>query len=83
MPHYMLAGSASTNPVLFTIALFLILGWKVSGYIGVDHWLLPLTRGIPWNMQSIFGSEARQETLTASVTPEPTLTPEEMRGRGF
>jgi thiosulfate dehydrogenase [quinone] large subunit len=44
---YLLAGSASTNPVLFTFAIGLILAWKVAGYYGVDRWLLPLL-GTPW-----------------------------------
>lgn len=45
--NFMLAGSASTNPVLFVIAVFLILGWKVAGYYGLDHYLLPYL-GVPW-----------------------------------
>ena len=44
---FMLAGSASTNPVLFTLAIGLILGWKVAGYYGLDRWLLPVL-GVPW-----------------------------------
>ena len=38
---YLLAGTASTNPVLFTLAIGLILAWKVAGYYGVDRYLLP------------------------------------------
>ncbi|HML20628.1 MAG TPA: DoxX family membrane protein [Aggregatilinea sp.] len=34
--NYMMAGSASTNPMLFVVALALIVAWKVAGYIGVD-----------------------------------------------
>lgn len=45
--NFMLAGSASSNPVLFGLAILLILSWKVSGYIGVDRWLLPAL-GTPW-----------------------------------
>lgn len=45
--NYMLAGSASVNPVLFAGALLLILAWKTAGYIGLDRWLLPLV-GTPW-----------------------------------
>ena len=37
-----LAGSASTNPVLFTLGIALMLAWKVAGYIGVDRVLLPV-----------------------------------------
>lgn len=44
---FLLAGSSSTNPVLFTLAIGLILAWKVAGYYGVDRWLLPKL-GTPW-----------------------------------
>lgn len=46
--NFMLAGSASTNPVLFAIAVGLILAWKVGGYIGVDYFLLRWI-GVPWS----------------------------------
>ncbi len=45
--NFMMAGSASTNPMLFVIAIGLILAWKVAGYIGADHLLLPWI-GTPW-----------------------------------
>lgn len=45
--NFMLAGTASTNPVLFTLAVLLILAWKVAGYIGLDYWVLPAL-GTPW-----------------------------------
>ena len=45
--NFMMAGSASTNPMLFIIALGLIVAWKVSGYIGLDYFLLRWT-GTPW-----------------------------------
>lgn len=44
---FMLAGTASTNPVLFVVAVLLILAWKTAGWIGVDRWLLPML-GTPW-----------------------------------
>jgi thiosulfate dehydrogenase (quinone) large subunit len=45
---FLLAGSASTNPVLFTMAIGLILAWKVAGYYGLDRYLLPML-GTPWS----------------------------------
>ncbi|OGO49443.1 MAG: hypothetical protein A2148_08165 [Chloroflexi bacterium RBG_16_68_14] len=45
--NFMLAGTASTNPVLFVIAILILFGWKVAGWIGVDRWLLPAL-GTPW-----------------------------------
>ena len=44
---FLLAGSASTNPVLFTFAIGLILAWRVAGYYGIDRYLLPKL-GTPW-----------------------------------
>lgn len=46
--NFMMAGTASTNPLLFIIALGLIMAWKIAGYIGVDYFLLPWI-GTPWN----------------------------------
>jgi thiosulfate dehydrogenase [quinone] large subunit len=53
--NFMLAGSASTNPVLLLLGFLLVLAWKTAGYIGLDHWLLPLL-GTPWQR----GAEARR-----------------------
>ncbi len=44
---FLLAGSASVNPILFTFEVGLMLAWKVAGYYGVDRWLLPML-GVPW-----------------------------------
>jgi thiosulfate dehydrogenase [quinone] large subunit len=46
--NFMLAGAASTNPVLFFLAVGLILAWKVAGYYGADRVLLPML-GTPWH----------------------------------
>lgn len=45
--NFMMAGSASTNPMLFTVAIGLILAWKVAGYVGADYYLLRWI-GVPW-----------------------------------
>lgn len=50
---FLLAGSASTNPVLFTFAIGLILAWKVAGYYGLDRYLLPRL-GTPWRPGAFF-----------------------------
>ncbi len=42
--NYMMAGTASTNPMLFLVSVFLILGWRVAGLIGADYFLLGWTR---------------------------------------
>jgi len=48
--NFMMAGSASTNPMLFLVAVLLILAWKVSGYLGADFFLLRWL-GTPWRGQ--------------------------------
>ncbi len=50
--NFMLAGSSSTNPVLFGLGVFLVLAWKVAGYWGLDRYLLPLL-GTPWHAGSL------------------------------
>jgi len=61
---FMLAGSASTNPILFVGAIGLMLAWKVAGYLGVDRVLLPRL-GAPWSPGTLFrrsGPTARPPT---------------------
>jgi thiosulfate dehydrogenase [quinone] large subunit len=55
---FLLAGSASSNPVLFTLAIGLMLAWKVAGYYGVDRYLLPML-GTPWRPGTIAGKDTR------------------------
>ena len=45
--NYPLAGTVSSNPLLFVLAIWLVLAWRVAGWYGADRWLLPLL-GIPW-----------------------------------
>ena len=59
---FLLAGSASTNPIMFTLAIGLVLAWKVAGYYGVDRMLLPLM-GTPWTAgtaPAMAGSRSKQ-----------------------
>lgn len=55
--NFMLAGSASTNPLLFAAAILLILAWKTAGYYGVDRYLLPRL-GTPWGRRKADASVA-------------------------
>jgi len=49
--NFMMAGSASTNPMLFVIAVALILAWKVAGYVGADFYVLRWL-GTPWHVKT-------------------------------
>jgi thiosulfate dehydrogenase [quinone] large subunit len=50
---FLLAGSASSNPVLFTLAVGLMLAWRVAGYYGLDRYVLPAL-GAPWAPGAVF-----------------------------
>lgn len=61
--NFMMAGSASSNPMLFAIAVGLILAWKVAGYIGLDYFLLPRL-GTPWQSAPA-AAEAKAKPVTS------------------
>jgi thiosulfate dehydrogenase [quinone] large subunit len=61
--NFMLAGSASTNPVLLLLGFLLVLAWKTAGYIGLDRVLLPLL-GTPWR-------PPKAPATPAKITPLP------------
>lgn len=42
--NFMLAGTTSTNPILFTLGIFIMMGGAYAGYLGVDYWFRPLWR---------------------------------------
>lgn len=54
---FLLAGSASTNPIMFTLAVGIMLAWRVAGYYGIDRYLLPVL-GTPWQRGSATGGAA-------------------------
>ena len=58
--NFMMAGTASINPVMFVLTVLLILAWKTAGWLGLDRWLLPAI-GTPWQRGAVFrGSPGRQ-----------------------
>lgn len=62
--NFMMAGTASTNPVLFLLAVLLILAWKVAGRIGIDRWLLPAL-GTPWGGTHLVAAEDARRAADA------------------
>ena len=62
--NFMLAGSASTNPVLLLLGFLLVLAWKTAGFIGIDRYLLPIL-GTPW----------RGAKLSSPAPTRPVATP--------
>jgi thiosulfate dehydrogenase [quinone] large subunit len=45
--NFMMAGTASSNPMMFVVTISIILAWKIAGYWGLDRFLLPAL-GTPW-----------------------------------
>ena len=64
--NFMMAGAASTNPLLFAAAVALVLGWKVAGYIGLDYVVLPAL-GTPWQVGKLLGGERLRVVPPASA----------------
>lgn len=64
--NFMLAGSASSNPVLFIIAIGLVLAWKVAGNVGADFFLLRLL-GTPWQEPDAAAGMASEAKVQAAV----------------
>ena len=50
--NFIMAGSASINGLMLTLAVLLILAWKVAGWYGLDRWLLPKL-GTPWGREKV------------------------------
>ena len=63
---FLLAGSSSTNPVLFTFGIGLMLAWKVAGYYGLDRYLLPRL-GTPWRRGAWTGGSADPKSEQSST----------------
>ena len=69
---FLLSGTASSNPILLLLQLFLIMAWKVAGWIGLDRYLLPLL-GTPWRAGRLF---RRGETETPAGPSPGTVAPQ-------
>jgi thiosulfate dehydrogenase [quinone] large subunit len=57
--NYMMAGSASVNPMFLVLSFGLILAWKISGYFGADYFL------VPWLGSLWTGKKGRAEKVPA------------------
>ena len=75
--NFLLAGTVSTNPLLFAIGTLLVLAWKNAGYVGLDRWLLPAL-GSPWQPGRIFRRPV--ESDTNGIRPRPVGGPQTPHG---
>jgi thiosulfate dehydrogenase (quinone) large subunit len=65
---FMMAGSASSNPVLFGLTIFIILAWKNAGWWGLDRFVLPAI-GTPWKAGYFLKRQAGVDQNKGSATP--------------
>lgn len=56
--NYLFAGTVSSNPILLLLQLFLILAWRIAGWIGLDRYILPLL-GTPWQSGAFIKKEKK------------------------
>jgi thiosulfate dehydrogenase [quinone] large subunit len=57
--NFMMAGTASTNPVLLVLSILLILAWRTAGHWGLDRFILPIV-GTPWQLGKVFQNRSRR-----------------------
>ena len=62
---FLLAGSSSTNPIMFTLAIGVMLAWRVAGWYGLDRYVLPAL-GTPWHRGLLAGGGS-----AAAAPPAP------------
>jgi thiosulfate dehydrogenase [quinone] large subunit len=43
---FIFAGTAGANPLMFILAILIMMAWRVAGYWGLDHFALPML-GVP------------------------------------
>jgi thiosulfate dehydrogenase [quinone] large subunit len=65
--NFMMAGTASSNPLLFALSIVLILAWKVAGYYGLDRIALPAL-GTPWQLGSLVKRDSRRVAAPAGAS---------------
>lgn len=65
--NYLMAGAVSTNPILFVIATWLVLAWKVAGWWGLDRWILPAL-GTPWRPGYIFHADDSEKDAAGDTS---------------
>ena len=54
---FIFAGTAGANPLMFILAILLMLSWRVAGYWGLDRWVLPAI-GVPGYPGTLFSGRA-------------------------
>jgi thiosulfate dehydrogenase [quinone] large subunit len=62
--NFMMAGTASISPVLFFLAILVVLAWRTAGWWGLDRWFTSIW--VPWQTGSYSGPKQKQYTAGAN-----------------
>ena len=57
--NLMMTDPAGSSPLLFVVAIGIVMAWKIAGYIGLDYFLLPWI-GTPWERRRQRKSKSRE-----------------------
>jgi len=68
---FLLAGTVSSNPVMFILATWLVLAWRTAGYYGLDYWVLPRI-GAPRDGFGDEDSDTAKRQAAGGRTPQAT-----------
>lgn len=55
---FLFAGTAGANPLMALAGVLLVLAWRVSGWWGLDRWILP-AMGVPGSAGTLFRGRGR------------------------
>jgi thiosulfate dehydrogenase (quinone) large subunit len=61
--NFMLAGSASVNPVFLLVSILLVLAWKVAGYFGLDYFVIPA-------LANLLGTKEKKQEIISGRLPD-------------
>jgi thiosulfate dehydrogenase [quinone] large subunit len=69
---FMMAGSSSSNPMMFGLTIFIILAWKNSGWWGLDRYVLPAL-GTPWKAGYFFKPAPKEKDSSSGPGKTPVV----------
>lgn len=64
---FIFAGTAGANPLMFILATWIVLAWRVAGYWGLDRWALPAI-GVPGATGIVFRRRRERGAGEAGTT---------------
>src|SRR5215203_6305197 len=63
---YIFAGVAGANPLMFILATWLVLAWRVAGHWGLDRWVLPRL-GVPGSPGTMYRARRARDEGSSTV----------------